>query len=256
MCSGAIGWRREDRLRTGGKPSFPSTPSRRPHLRSSGPRVPDGSVDFLSHQLYDYSGVPQGEGLDWGWKQALHPDDLGACMERWEHSIRTGDAYEMEYRIRGSDGLYRWFIVRANALRNDQRKIIKWIGTCTDIEDQKHHQQLFEQQIKERTEELAEVNLCLQEEMAERDYARQELDQQNEKSCASNSTIAAGDPAGQDGRASSELHQQRRSIRRRPGLCSEDFAHQSRRGRAAQRRMRPGRGRRPVARVPNAGDYV
>jgi PAS domain-containing protein len=42
----------------------------------------DGSVDFLSHQLYDYSGVPQDEGLDWGWKQALHPDDVGACMER------------------------------------------------------------------------------------------------------------------------------------------------------------------------------
>jgi diguanylate cyclase (GGDEF)-like protein/PAS domain S-box-containing protein len=140
----------------------------------------DGSVDFLSHQLYDYSGVPLGEGLDWGWKQALHPDDVGACMERWEHSIRTGDAYEMEYRIRGSDGLYRWFIVRANALRDDQRKIIKWIGTCTDIEDQKHHQQLLEQQIKERTEELAEANLRLQEKMAERDHARQKLDQQNE----------------------------------------------------------------------------
>ena len=101
-------------------------------------------------------------------------------MERWEHSIRTGDAYEMEYRIRGSDGLYRWFIVRANALRDEQRTIIKWIGTCTDIEDQKHHQQLLEQQIKERTEELAEANLRLQEEMAERNSARHELDQQNE----------------------------------------------------------------------------
>jgi multidrug efflux pump subunit AcrA (membrane-fusion protein) len=116
-----------------------------------------------------------------GWKQALHPDDVGACMERWEHSIRTGDPYEMEYRTRGFDGLYRWFVVRANALRDDQRKIIKWIGTCTDIEDQKHHQQLLEQQIKERTEELADTNLRLQEEMAERDSARQELDQQNEK---------------------------------------------------------------------------
>jgi len=86
----------------------------------------------------------------------------------------------MEYRIRGSDRLYRWFIVRANALRDDQSKIIKWIGTCTDIEDQKHHQQLLEQQIRERTEELAEANLRLQEKMAERDHARQKLDQQNE----------------------------------------------------------------------------
>src|SRR5260370_39344263 len=100
-------------------------------------------------------------------------------MERWEHSIRTGDAYEMEYRIRGSDGLYRQFIVRANALRDDQRRIIKWIGTCTDIEDQKHRQQLLAQQFQERTEELAEANLWLQEEMAVRDYRRQELHLRN-----------------------------------------------------------------------------
>lgn len=87
----------------------------------------------------------------------------------------------MEYRIRRADGVDRWFIARANPLRDDEGRIIQWVGTCTDIEEQKHNQQLLEQQIKERTEELGEANARLQQEMQERDSARQELDRQNEK---------------------------------------------------------------------------
>lgn len=142
---------------------------------------PDGSVDFMGEQLYDYSGFAKDQGLGWGWEKAVHPDDLPACLDSWQHSIRTGEPYETEYRIRRADGVYRWFIGRANPLRDERGQIIKWIGTCTDIEDQKHNQQLLEQQIKERTEELAEANIRLQEEMRERDSARKELDQQNEK---------------------------------------------------------------------------
>ncbi len=141
----------------------------------------DGSVDFMGEQLYAYSGFTQAQGADWGWKEALHPDDLASCMERWQHCIRTGDAYEIEYRLRRSDGAYRWFLARANVVRDDQRRIIKWIGTCSDIEDQKHHQTILEEQIKERTEELADANNRLQQEMWERDLARRTLDQQNEK---------------------------------------------------------------------------
>jgi len=141
----------------------------------------DGSVDFLGEHLYTYTGFTHQQGIEWGWQNALHPDDVAACTERWEHSIRTGEALEIEYRIRRSDGVYRWFLVRANPLRDSRGKIIKWVGTCTDIEDQKHNQQILEQQIKERTEELAETNTRLQDEMLERDHARKELDRQNEK---------------------------------------------------------------------------
>jgi diguanylate cyclase (GGDEF)-like protein/PAS domain S-box-containing protein len=141
----------------------------------------DGSVDFLGEQLYTYSGFEHEEGTEWDWQKALHPDDVAACTERWEHAVRTGEALEIEYRIRRADGVYRWFLVRANPLRDGQGRIIKWVGTCTDIEDQKHNQQILEQQIKERTEELAETNTRLQDEMLERDHARKELDQQNEK---------------------------------------------------------------------------
>ncbi|HEV2323184.1 MAG TPA: diguanylate cyclase [Terracidiphilus sp.] len=142
---------------------------------------PDGSVEFLSEDLYSYSGVAPGKGLGWGWKDALHPDDRAPCLQRWEHSVRTGEPYAIEYRLRRADGTYRWFIGRANPLRDNRGSIIKWIGTCSDIEDQKQNQQHLEQQIKERTEELGEANARLQREMQERDSARQELDRQNEK---------------------------------------------------------------------------
>ncbi|HEV3511944.1 MAG TPA: diguanylate cyclase [Candidatus Sulfotelmatobacter sp.] len=142
---------------------------------------PDGSVDFMGEQLYRYSGFTKDKVLGWSWENALHPDDLPACLKRWEHCVRTGEVYEMEYRIRRADGVDRWFIARANPLRDDEGRIIQWVGTCTDIEEQKHNQQLLEQQIKERTEELGEANARLQQEMQERDSARQELDRQNEK---------------------------------------------------------------------------
>ena len=142
---------------------------------------PDGTVDFISDQLHAYTALTAEQSEGWGWTHALHPDDRGACRERWERSLRDGSPYEIEYRVRRSDGAYRWFLVKGNPLHDQQGKIIKWIGTCTDIEDQKHHQQILEQQIRERTEELASANTRLQEEMLERDYARRQLDEQNEE---------------------------------------------------------------------------
>jgi len=142
---------------------------------------PDGSVDFVSDQLYAYSGLTRGQVLNWGWTEALHPDDLPACKERWERSLREGAAYEIEYRLRRHDGVYRWFLVKGNPLRDENHRVIRWIGTTSDIEDQKHHQQMLEQQIHERTVELADANTRLQEEMVERDYARRKLDEQNER---------------------------------------------------------------------------
>jgi GAF domain-containing protein len=87
----------------------------------------------------------------------------------------------VEYRLHAKDGSFRWFLGRANPIRNSAGDIVKWFGTCTDIENQKHNQQILEEQILERTRELAELNSRLQEEMLEKDFARKELDQQNEK---------------------------------------------------------------------------
>jgi diguanylate cyclase (GGDEF)-like protein/PAS domain S-box-containing protein len=141
-----------------------------------------GAHDFFNHRWSDYTGLTANESCGSGWQAALHPDDLAECAAKWAHSLRTGDPYEIEYRFRrASNGTYRWFLGRANPIRDGQGRIIKWFGTTTDIEDQKHNQQILEQQIRERTEELADANTRLQEEMWEKDSARRELDQQNEK---------------------------------------------------------------------------
>jgi diguanylate cyclase (GGDEF)-like protein/PAS domain S-box-containing protein len=141
-----------------------------------------GAHDNFNQRWCDYSGLTASESRGSGWQAALHPDDLAECAAKWAHSLRTGDPYEIEYRFRrASDGTYRWFLGRANPIRDAQGRIIKWFGTTTDIEDQKQNQQILEQQIRERTEELADANARLHEEMWEKDSARRELDQQNEK---------------------------------------------------------------------------
>jgi diguanylate cyclase (GGDEF)-like protein/PAS domain S-box-containing protein len=142
----------------------------------------DGEMDFFNTQWTAYTGESVEQSRGKGWEAVLHADDLAACLSAWEHSLATGLTFEIEYRLRrASDGSFRWFLARANPIRDQKGKIIKWFGTCTDIEDQKHNQQILEQQIKERTEELADANTRLQEEMFERDHARRALDEQNEK---------------------------------------------------------------------------
>ncbi len=111
----------------------------------------------------------------------VHPDDVDDCFAKWQNALRTGTSYDVEYRLRGKDGSYRWFLGRANPIRNAKGEIVKWFGTCTDIENQKQSQQILEEQILERTTQLADVNTRLQEEMLEKDFARNELDQQNER---------------------------------------------------------------------------
>jgi PAS domain S-box-containing protein len=142
---------------------------------------PDGSVDFISDTLYQFTGFTREQAMGWGWSDAVHPDDLAVCKSKWEHSLRAGEPLDVEYRLRGADGSNRWFLVKGNPLRDQQGTIVRWIGTCNDIEDQRHNQQILEQQIKERTEELAQTNTRLQEEMWEKDLARRTLDEQNEK---------------------------------------------------------------------------
>ena len=141
---------------------------------------PDGSTDFSNRKWLDYSGLTLEQTSGSGWTVAVHPDDLDECFSKWKEAQKTGLPYDGEYRFRGKDGLFRWFLVRANPVRNSAGVIVKWFGTCTDIEDQKHNQQSLEAQILERTTQLAETNGRLQEEMAEKDLARRQFDSQNQ----------------------------------------------------------------------------
>ncbi|HEX4264105.1 MAG TPA: PAS domain S-box protein [Verrucomicrobiae bacterium] len=115
----------------------------------------NGNRDYLNQRWCDYTGLTVEQSKDWGWQVALHPDDLPRCLDRWLAALRTGDNYEVEYRLkRGSDGVYRWHLCRGTAMRNQHGDIIHWVGTCTDIDDKKRAQEDLEKRVAERTAEL------------------------------------------------------------------------------------------------------
>ncbi len=142
--------------------------------------TPEGGIDFCNGRWYQLSGFSREQTLGWGWANGLHPDDRPVVLEMWEKCNRTGETFEMEYRLKNAAAGYRWHLARATAMRDPAGTIVKWFGACTDIEDQRHNQELLQEQIKERTAELADASTRLQEEMWEKDIARRQLDQQNE----------------------------------------------------------------------------
>jgi PAS domain S-box-containing protein len=99
--------------------------------------LPDGPNEFLSKGWHEYTGLAPEESHGWGWSAALHPDDLPPLMEKWRKMLVSGESDEIEARLRRHDGVYRWFLIRAQAFRDDAGKIVRWYGTSTDIEDRK-----------------------------------------------------------------------------------------------------------------------
>ena len=125
---------------------------------------PDGNVDYLNQRWFDYTGMTLEQSKDWGWKSAVHPDDLRNCLDHWTKSIATGCDYEVEYRFkRASDGVCRWHLGRAFPMRDGGSQIIQWVGTCTDIDDQKRAHSELEKRVTERTAELAGAKERLEE---------------------------------------------------------------------------------------------
>ena len=125
---------------------------------------PDGLTTYINRHWYDMTGTAVEGSLGSGWMEAVHPDDRNACHEKWKESLRTGEPFELEYRLHDARKGFRWYLDRAVPLRDTSGKIIKWFGTCTDIDDQMHTQQLLEEQIKEHVAALFEANQRLQEE--------------------------------------------------------------------------------------------
>src|SRR5882762_4942714 len=82
---------------------------------------PDGSNEFLNQRWLDYTGLSAEQARDWGWKVAIHPEDLNRVTDYWRSIVVTGEPGEIEARLRRFDGEYRWFLIRANALRDESR---------------------------------------------------------------------------------------------------------------------------------------
>ncbi|CAA9403932.1 MAG: Multidomain signal transduction protein including CheB-like methylesterase, CheR-like methyltransferase and BaeS-like histidine kinase, partial [uncultured Ramlibacter sp.] len=99
--------------------------------------LPDGYHDYYNQQWYEFTGVPPGSTDGEAWSGMFHPDDQAQAWEVWRHSLKTGERYEIEYRLRHRSGEYRWVLGRALPVRNEQGGIVRWMGTCTDIHEQK-----------------------------------------------------------------------------------------------------------------------
>ncbi|MGE4239836.1 PAS domain-containing protein [Ramlibacter sp.] len=99
--------------------------------------LPDGFHDYYNRQWYDYTGVPPGTTDGEGWNDMFHPDDQQHAWDEWRHSLATGDTYEIEYRLRHRSGEYRWVLGRALPVRDAEGRIVRWMGTCTDVHEQK-----------------------------------------------------------------------------------------------------------------------
>jgi PAS domain S-box-containing protein len=112
---------------------------------------PEGYDDLYNKQWFEYTGLSyeevQGDG-----SKIIHPEDLPAALARWKHSLQTGEPYEIEYRCRRFDGQYRWFLGRARPVRDEQGKVVRWFGTCTDIHDKKESETALRKAHKELEE--------------------------------------------------------------------------------------------------------
>lgn len=99
--------------------------------------TPDGNITYYNRVWLDYSGLPYEELKNWGWQKIIHPEDLKLTLRKWMDSLSTGEDFEAENRMLGKDGKYRWHLVRAVPQKDEHGNVTMWVGTNTDIQDQK-----------------------------------------------------------------------------------------------------------------------
>ncbi len=116
---------------------------------------PDGWCDYLSGQWEEFTGVPVAALLGFRWPDVLHPDDRDATFARWQAAVDGKTDYDVEYRIRRRDGVYRWFKVRGVPVRDDAGRVVQWIGSSTDIDDRKRAEETLREADRRKDEFLA-----------------------------------------------------------------------------------------------------
>lgn len=109
-----------------------------------------GEADYLNQQWVDYTGVPLSELIGKGWARFLHPDDAEETLRRWQQSVDTKESFELIHRFRRADGMYRWHLSRAHAMPDERLTGSFWIGSNTDIHDERE----TGKQLERTTEEL------------------------------------------------------------------------------------------------------
>ena len=141
---------------------------------------PDAQVESFNRRWFEYTGLTEEQSIGSLWQSIVHADDLPACLKKLKNSQKTGQPYAVEYRLRSAKGDYRWHLGRAVAVLDEKGRVTRWLGSSTDIDDQKKTEQALEQQIAQRTAALREANIKLTVEMRQREQAQRELNRQTD----------------------------------------------------------------------------
>jgi PAS domain S-box-containing protein len=104
---------------------------------------PEGEVDYCNRPWLDFTAMTAEQAMGWGWTVAIYPDDRDNMIERWRSCLASGTPFDTEARVRRFDGAHRWFLFRANPLRDESGKIVKWYGSSADIEDSKRREEVL-----------------------------------------------------------------------------------------------------------------
>ncbi|WP_179353736.1 PAS domain S-box protein [Winogradskyella vidalii] len=123
---------------------------------------PDGSLNYWNQSVFDFSGLTFEQMIKDGWLQIIHPDDTEENIKVWTESIKTGQDFLFEHRFRKHNGEYRWQLSRATPQRDVNGVIKRWVGSSTDIQEQKVFTAKLENMVKRRTTELENKNLDLE----------------------------------------------------------------------------------------------
>jgi PAS domain S-box-containing protein len=119
---------------------------------------PDGHIFWYNQRWYDYTGTTPAEMEGWGWESVHDPEMLPRVAERWRASLETGEPFEMEFPLKGADGVFRWFLTRVNPLRDSQGRIVQWFGTNTDVDEQRRTAHQLREANRLKDEFLATVS--------------------------------------------------------------------------------------------------
>ena len=116
--------------------------------------TPAGQIDYLNDRWLEFSGRSREQLLEGGWIQLVHPDDFAETEQRWKDALARVSPFDFEHRMLRGDGVYRWQLARARPMQAAGGALVMWIGSHTDIDDQKRANERLEKMVEERTARL------------------------------------------------------------------------------------------------------
>ena len=115
---------------------------------------PDGHIFWYNRRWFDYTGTTFEQMEGWGWQSVHDPAELPKVLERWKESIATGERFDMVFPLKDKDGVFRPFLTRIEPVKDDEGRVLQWVGTNTDISDAKR----VEEELRRLTAELSEAD--------------------------------------------------------------------------------------------------